>query len=129
MSKSDDAKQLLANYCKSIPPDEFPAYDYSLNSTEEAEQISAWKLGSNPKKWKRLMKYKNISEMHCGSSEELEVQIPDNQGGYKSVQMPTENFVLFREFSCAEDRLGTSLRYLVLEDKVGKLFVGEYIGD
>lgn len=130
MSTSDQAKQLLADYCKSIPPDEFPAYDYSLNATEEEEQLSAWKLASNPKKWKRINKYKDAEGMiMMGEDKTLEVQVLDSQGQYSSVQMHKDNFVLFREFICAEDKLDTSVRYLVLEDKQGKLFVGENIGD
>lgn len=67
--------------------------------------------------------------MISGIDETLEAQVLNSKSEYEPVRLPREGFVLFREFVCAEDRLGTSLRYLVLENKQGKLFVGENIGD
>lgn len=130
MSTSDQAKQLLADYFRSMPYTDMGAYDSTLeDATEDEEQLSAWKLATNPKKWKRLTKYKDIEGMISGSYETLEAQVLNSKSEYEPVRLPREDFVLFREFVCAEDRLGTSLRYLVLEDKQGKLFVGENIGD
>lgn len=130
-----DCKNLLVDWFTHLPGGilGFEGYDYTAIGSEEDKQHSALKIARQAKHWKRERKI-TPKDPDFGQSSLIgatcfTVTMLDAQGKIVTVEKPLIDIAVERHFICCEDKLDTGLRYSVLEDHQGNLFIGEYLGD
>lgn len=87
-------------------------------------------MATNPKSWKRLSKIDHTNPLFCDYiGKTFEIQTRDGSGNITSEYKSPEGFKTERVFECSTDKLDSSLRYVVVEDFQGNLFLANEIGD
>jgi len=128
MASSQDCKNFLANFFKKNP---------QILKEGFGNDPTVQKLAENPKNWKRRYKckpgkdyYDSLYQDKLDGNENYLIFIdgyPGNKWMDGHKRMFPHNFIAERGFYC--DPLEEQLSFIVLEDKEGKLYLGNYIGD
>lgn len=136
MTTAQRCKELLADFHNGFDPTQIDSFDSQADGDEDERQLSAWRLASDPEQWKETElneagspRFGGAMAPLAGSPPMFRIRARDSRGAIAASYRPFSDFAVQREFACAEERLGASLRCFVLEDREGQLHIGEDTGD
>lgn len=123
---TEDCRKFLAKFFKRNPQ----IIRALFNNAKSPELEKYQEDVENPKKWKRLYKCKPgggtyTHPSYCMFKDGTTVNYYVE--AFPEVQRPLTDFVSERGFCC--DPFEDNVQFVVLEDKNGKLHLGDYIGD
>lgn len=131
MKSISECKEFLALFMgtNKAYPLEFPAYDMDIDADEHTQQLAAWETACNPNSWKRECQHSFGDKEFIDYGDTVIVQIQNSQGQVIEQKRQTSDFSYISVFECAPDKFEGRIKYMLLEDKQGDLFLGEDLGD
>jgi hypothetical protein len=124
MADTKDCKQFLANFVKNNPSIVVSIYgNFVMNDLIQD--------ATDPSKWKRVYKCKpGGGRYEFDEYSMFDQNVHISRMGYERLaKKPADNFVSERGFYLDPDIYDTGVAFVVLEDKDGNLYLGDYIGD
>lgn len=131
MKSIGECKEFLALFMGSNKayPLEFPAYDMDVDADEHTQQLAAWETASNPNSWEQESQCSFGEKEFIAYGDTVIVQTKNSQEKFHEEKIKTSAFSTIRVFNCASDKFDDRIKYILLEDKQGTLFLGEDLGN